>query len=422
MRRLALILLFLIPTVSAFSAQTGFPKTLNGVVSKSLVSVDLDGDGFLEMVVITDNGDIHVLEANGIEAVGWPKSYSGGEDPTPLAVGNLNGSGDPEIVVIFGIPGHGSPRSDVTAWWSNGSSYWTYIINTEVTSSPALADLDGDGKLDVVFGSWDNNVTALYYNGTKAWSYTTGDTIDSSFAVADIDQDGDVEVLIPSTDGYLYVLYGNGSLYWSASIGAAYDTAPVVGDLDFDGDLEIIVGSSTGLYAFNSTGGILDGWPKSGITYGSVPALADLDGDGKLEIIVGTKYIDNNKLYVIHGNGTTMWSKDIVSDKIISSPSIADVDGDGIFDVVITSKSGTLYVYSENGDLLSSESLGASIPLTLGSSPALADLDGDGDLEIMVGSYDSKVYVFDTPSTNKFSPWTMFQRNSENTEIGRAHV
>ena len=67
------------------------------------------------------------------------------------------------------------------------SQFWNYTTGGDVISSPALGDLDGDGKLEVLIGSSDSKIYALNgEDGTQVWNYPTGGAIYSSPALGDI--------------------------------------------------------------------------------------------------------------------------------------------------------------------------------------------------------------------------------------------
>ncbi|MHA1771613.1 MAG: PQQ-binding-like beta-propeller repeat protein [Candidatus Thorarchaeota archaeon] len=62
-------------------------------------------------------------------------------------------------------------------------------------STPAIADIDGDGDYDIVVGSYNNRTYALDGStGTLLWSFTTGGPVECSPSVADIDGDGDFDL------------------------------------------------------------------------------------------------------------------------------------------------------------------------------------------------------------------------------------
>jgi len=84
---------------------------------------------------------------------------------------------------------------------------WKFQTGSYIYSSPAVADIDGDGKLEIVFGSRDDRLYAINgEDGTELWKFQTGYDIYSSPAVADIDGDGKLEIVFGSEDNRLYAL------------------------------------------------------------------------------------------------------------------------------------------------------------------------------------------------------------------------
>ncbi|MGQ4892986.1 MAG: FG-GAP-like repeat-containing protein [Candidatus Njordarchaeia archaeon] len=241
---------------------------------------------------------------------------------------------------------------EITQTKKNKKPEWTYKTGDHVYSSPALGDIDGDGKLEVVIGSEDHKVYALNgEDGSMLWNYTTGGCVYSSPALGDVDGDGKLEVVVGSADHNVYVFNGeDGSILWAYTAGNA---------------------------VFSS------------------PALGDIDGDGKLEIVIGSfgrnVYVPSGEVYVFNGeNGSMLWNY-TTGGYVSSSPALGDVDGDGKLEVVVGSADHNVYVFNgEDGSVLWVYTTGSWVS----SSPALGDVDGDGKLEVVVGSYDYNVYVF----------------------------
>jgi hypothetical protein len=144
-----------------------------------------------------------------------------------------------------------------------GTKEWNYTTGSGVFSSPCVADVDGDGQLEVLVGSYDGNVYCLSRTGTKEWNYTTGSGVFSSPCVVDVDGDGQLEVLIGSDDGNVYCL---------AVVGAPY--APSVypwPSIGFRGDV-----CHSGVYVDTDHDNLTNTYEA---IVGTNPMSADTDGD-----------------------------------------------------------------------------------------------------------------------------------------------
>ncbi len=225
---------------------------------------DLDGDGDLDLVVGAYDGTIH--------------SY-------------LNTAG------VFGeVTGGSNPF--------NGIDVGSY-------AAPTFVDLDGDTDLDLVIGE-NNGLLLTYQNNGGVFTQLTGganpfDGFDnklSSPAFADIDGDGDMDAVVGNYDGTISVLQNTANVFTLLAGGAnplngidvGFGAAPVFVDVDQDGDLDLLVGSSNfaTISTFRNDSGVftqLTGAnnPFNGIAVGNNPSptLFDVDGDGDPDTVMG---------------------------------------------------------------------------------------------------------------------------------------
>ncbi|MBI4454872.1 MAG: VCBS repeat-containing protein [Acidobacteria bacterium] len=376
----------------------GFPKTLlnqttaasqggvlragqNDVVNSTPALVDINNDGKLEIFVGSGDGFVYAFDSQGIPLPGWPQF-------TGVSIGDGN----------YGV-----------------------------FSSPAVADMDGNGLFEVIVGAfshliyvWSAETGAVF----PGWPFNNGDTVWSSPAVADLNRDGKLEIVIGGDStvprgGVLRVFRYNGEQLsgWPQYIDQIFQSSPAIGDIDGDGQSEIVIG--TGLYygasapetrypgeylnAYEISGINVSGWPVSlsdsvlstdNRVFAS-PALADVDGDGKLETFVGDQ---SGYLYCINSNGTIRWKNtpaaspsDAASYAFFSSPAIGNIDGSG-FAVVVGGAGAVTAFDALTGakkpgypiDTSSPEFPGQ--PMFTWSSPTLADIDGDGLIDLLIGN------------------------------------
>ena len=302
---------------------------------------------------------------------------------------------------------------------SIGTRGWTGNTGAPMLGSPKLADLTGDGVDEIVLTTY--GISNPYGEGwLYAWDGATGAELPNypvqlvgappgTPAIGDLDGDGDVEI-VQGTWNYLYVFNADGTSVpgWPK---AMYITqAAALSDLDNNGDLEIIVPSSMTMKVYNHDGSLFPTSPMTGTNDLTAPAVGDLDGDGDMEILAGSFKASgsaSDHVYAWHHDGTavTGFPTDTAG-SVKAAPALADLDRDGQMEVVADcwNKSGTdfLYVWDSAGNDMPGWPINAAY-IRL-SSPSVADLDLDGELEIVVGGwstnpYGEKVYAYHHDAT-----------------------
>ncbi|MEO0255685.1 MAG: FG-GAP-like repeat-containing protein [candidate division WOR-3 bacterium] len=310
------------------------------------------------------------------------------------AIADVDGDGHVEVVISSGDGACCLRGSDGTQKWALTIGGW---------SSPALADVDGDGQMEVVIGSLDNKVYCLRgSNGTQKWAFTTGYSVISSPAIADCDGDGQMEVVIGSLDNKVYCLRGSdGTQKWAFTTGDVL-SSPAIADVDGDGQMEVVIGSyDHNVYCLRGS----DGTQKWAFTTGdlvwSSPAIADVDGDGQMEVVIGS---DDKKVYCLRGsNGTQKWAASFPSSVHLPG-ALADVDGDGKFEFLVSQlgvKPNIDNLYCLNAE---DGSVAWNIPLAFDvHSPFAGDIDRDGCIEIITGTNEAdasgyRIFALDDPA------------------------
>ena len=444
--------------------QEGWPQHVEGRSSSNPVIVDIDNDGDPEIIAgsyADAAGEVYVWHHDGTIARGWPVSL-GGVCRTPAA-GDLDGDGYMEIVVEVEYPYFERHYEKIFVFQYDGTPYpgdWPKGDGREieyVTTIPTIADVDKDGFLEIIVGGENGELHAWHHDGTIVSGWPVNVEYSRSItapAVGDIDGDGRTEIVAAvgckiSDDwtGYIYAWNDDGTLVpgnWPVTVDGAVEP-PVLGDIDGDNQLEILVNALGTLFAFEHDGTIIPGWPKEmqleEINWGS-PMLGDLDRDGMPEIIVtggsfsydsSDNMISKNGVWVFRGDGTTFgnWPHefDFHNSGFAGASLVANIDADDDVEVVVlTNECGDsdwrthLYIFDNNG------SLKTGYPKRFDMEPyfipALDDLDGDGDIEVAAfGKYNrnclTPFYAYDLEGycEDRRMEWPMFQHDPQHTGL-----
>jgi methionine-rich copper-binding protein CopC len=286
----------------------------------------------------------------------------------------------------------------------------------------ALGDVDGDGDLDLVTANYEysasiGTVSVRLNNGAGVFAApTTGGSVPvsgpaNSVLLTDLDGDGDLDIAVVNNNGNgntgtINVRFNNGAGIFTAP--ATGGTIPVgsspyriaSGDVDGDGDLDLLTANSFSgdiSLRLNNGAGVFT-VPASGGTISVGPLyspqdikVGDVDGDGDLDLVTGSYGASS----VLFNNGAglfTLSSNPVVPlDNITDSIALGDVDGDGDLDLVATIYTyNTVNVRYNNGKgLFTVPGVVAVGTVSVGSVPrsvVLGDVDGDGDLDILTAN------------------------------------
>ena len=359
---------------------------------------------------------------DGENASGWPRSVAKRVNSS-AAIADVTGNGKEEVFIGSGVAEYECSGGGMYSYTNTGSQRYRFNGYDNVTNggeapcnnlamhgSAALGDINSDGRVDATFGALGIRTWSITGdNGSEnlGWWFDWDDTQFASPALADLNNDGLVEVIaggdqspqgrLGHQGGLVRALSGTGQELWQFRTNEIVYSSPAVGDVDGDGKPEIVFGTGN-FWADNSSGGsdstkifVLNHvgklqWVKDlGAQTLASPALTDLDGDGRLDIAIGTwEGSQSGKIWGLHGGyGTNLPGYPVTNaggNKIVGQVSTADFDNDGGQDIVATTGNG-VYCYSgKTGELLFTiRSFGS-----FQSSPLIEDLDGNGRLDIVI--------------------------------------
>jgi len=299
-------------------------------------------------------------------------------------------------------------NSQIVAATLAGKTVWTAQASGKVRPAPALADLDGDGSVDVIVGDESGALRALAgTTGKPLWTVKTGESdagargYIAAVAIADLDGDGNDDVVAAARDAILAAYRGkDGSVLWQHGGGAGVHASPTIADFDLDGKPEVLAAWSYGEVSVHDgkTGAVR--WGTSlqrddggieGLFATPTPLRGGPGEPGVL--LAGTAWWDEADGVILVGPEARTFRA--FEGRVTASPVVVDLDGDGRDEAIVGSEKGTLLAFTADGKRAELAKLGGPIE----ASAMLADVDLDGALELLVASNDGTLTCFATAAT-----------------------
>jgi hypothetical protein len=395
----------LVAQSTAPAERQGFPVPFDDETSSHLAVGDVDGDGDNEIVLASTQ--VYVFHHDGLElldgdsnsqTLGVFTDFPDGTSVQPAGVTLADLDGVPGMEMIISEQG---PSRRIHIFTKDGTELpgWPQSLQSSISNAwnwatPSVGDIDGDGEEEIVVNTLNGVIHAWNSDGTEL-------------------RDGDND---PGTNGPFY--FRQGAIWeWSRSGSALYD-------LDGDGAKDIIFGTKlddTGtkrLMALKYDGSDVNGFPY--LVNGRVsvdPCIGDLDGDGQVEIVFSC---DQSFVYAVRQDGTDYPGFPVqlpYADVMdwVSSPGLGDMDGDGMLEIIHTpNQTGTLsrvmvldtdYVGGTSGDVLPGWPV--ELPGSSEGSPVIGDIDGDFSPDILRG----------IGGGDESAPYNLYAFHADGTEI-----
>jgi hypothetical protein len=498
----AILTVYTVPVITAFSPQSGAagtvvnisglnfdPTPTNNIVYFGAVRATVITASVTNLVVSVPVGATYapITETvNGLTAyanssflptflsagvftnssLGPQVNLGAGNGPSRVVIADLDGDGKPDVVVANVYDGSiWIYRNISTNGVLSANSFAPPVIlaiggGTDSTWGLAVADLTGDGRLDIVVANRNLNMVSIFQNQCSPGTITSnsfGTRVDlpvagGPFGVAVADLDGDGKPDIITADQAYNVVSVLKNIGTSGTITTNSFAAPInfavgpgpafmaVADLDGDGKPDVVTAnggdnnnavsvlrniSTVGNIAFAPTVNF-PGLPSS-----HEIAVGDLDGDGKPDLAVSS--FDNGQVS-IYRNTSTPGSittnsfaphVDFAVGGWGNTVALGDLDGDGKPDVVVSTQLPSqldVFRNTSTPGSFTGNSLASPIVFSAGWNPngiAIGDLDGDGRPDIVFGnSYDNTISIYQNQVPFGGPPVILAQSGNQAVYVG----
>ena len=330
----------------------------------------------------------------------------------------------PITVTVNGLTAYSKKPFVSTFPGSGGIDLNSFAVKTDVTvgttnfnNQLSVGDFDGDSKPDLAIADQLSNSISVIRNNSPAGSITFAPYVDfitgaspQGVAVADLDGDGKLDIVSINNSGNTVSAFRNvsttGTITTSSfapKVDFSTGTNPVfcaMGDLDADGKPDLAVtninSNSVSIYKNTSTTGTINFATKIDLTTGTSPrsvAFGDIDGDGKLDLVITNYSSTSFSVFRNTSPGTiTFAAKVDVSTGASINPSglaLGDLDADDKPEVIVTNDAGVTVSVFKNNSTPGSVTFATQVDLTAGTRPfsvTIGDLDGDTKPDLAVAS------------------------------------
>ena len=368
----------------------------NMVMQGSAVAADIDGDGNAEFLTAAYQAVIAV-DGSGEELWRFPTKHRYMTCPAVL-----ERPGEPALIYA-GDMAH--KPSTFSCFDGVGNTVWQAETAEVFWASPALADINGDGRIEVVQGD-DAGVMHAFdaLTGDVVWKCQIDGECGSA-ALSDINGDGMLETIVATSTAKLFVISAAGEVLNDVTLGgtifdpvgeyAAYGICSPVVFADSKGRVRIVTSvqdpGSLRLVCLDADCRTVWKCDTDGGVATTV-SVADFNGDGRVDIFATTQH---GRLYRWDEEGRVLWDMD-TQGFCYGAGAILDVDGDGALEYVLCTELGAIHVFNQNGEIIYNHQLDSRRAHR--STPAFGKT-AEGDLVFAVTGGDmGRMYCFRVPA------------------------
>ncbi len=275
---------------------------------------DIDNDGDADAVTVDAYDDMEVYLNDGTGFFTYDQTYGGSNSWFGVDLVDVDMDEDLDIVVAAFYSGEGCE-----IWKNDGTGSFTFwqgnIANSISMRKLGIADLNGDGSLDIFAPAYSSGETEVWFNdGNGTFENSNQELAGSSCtqaALADFDGDGDLDAFISSTNGTPNTVWLNDGLgnftNTGQSLGSAFSTGVAAADIDGDGNMDVVVSNwqvPSQVWLNDGDANFTEGFQIDNDNFAKAVEIRDIDYDCDSDVIIGSYGQNGIQVWTNDGLGT----------------------------------------------------------------------------------------------------------------------
>ena len=398
------------PYVLTALDENGNPYTAVTTVKSSPLLIDINNDNKYEIFFGDDNGFVHGIDNSGNSLSGFPIELAGTSKEIwgSPAGADIDNDGEIEIIIT-------SKNKRCYIIDEYGNIELEYETDQYLMGTPSLANIDNDDYLEVIFAGYTSSgdVFAINHNGTNVPNFPVNidEKVLRGVAIFDINENGKDDIVVATeNEKLIQIIYDDGTINTIFESDNKFKSAPSV--VNNNGTILILAGDTGGNFYGINVDGTLSFQVTAENDINSEPGFIEINN--QLAIFFGS---EDGYLYGIdmYGNHLENWPQYIGNEDVNSAPVFADLNGDDISEIITATESGKLAIFNLDGSKFENYPLDFSVGFQ--SSPSVIDLDDDNDIEIIIGT-DQNLSVIDIKNTTTNNQFYWFTYRGDEHKTG----